>query len=137
MYLQDNLMLILSEEPEEEEVGISQVSLVVEEVTDEKDIYLEAGEEVDLDMDKVGVEEAALVDVEVVLKALEEEIITIVQTIIEERFTTMKLIYRILRVTLHLKQYQLLFKLMNGTISVLNKRQSKGGSIIIMMVISQ
>ena len=45
MYLHDNLMLISSEEPEEEEVGMSQVPLVVEEVASE--------EEVDLDMEKV------------------------------------------------------------------------------------
>ena len=34
MYLQDHLILILSEEPKEEEIGIFQVSPVVEEVTE-------------------------------------------------------------------------------------------------------
>ena len=61
MYLQDNLMLILSEETEEEEVGISQVSLVVEEVAAEEEVNLDMKEleEIDLDMEKVKVEEAA------------------------------------------------------------------------------
>ena len=57
MYIQDHLMLILSEEPEEEEVGISQVSLVVEEVATEEDVYL--------DMDKVKEEDLDMYDVEV------------------------------------------------------------------------
>ena len=129
MYLQDHLMLISSEEPKEEEVGISQVSPVVEEVTEEEDIYL--------DTDEVDVEEAveaALVAVSVVVESVEEEVITIVTTTIEGRITIMELIYWILRGTLKLKKSQLLFKLMYGTIYVLNKGQSKGGSIIIMVI---
>ena len=35
MYIQDRLMLISSKEPEEEELGMSQVSPVVEDVVEE------------------------------------------------------------------------------------------------------
>ena len=45
MYLQDHLMYIFSEEPKEEEVGMSQMSPVMEEVAAEEDV--------DLDMDEV------------------------------------------------------------------------------------
>ena len=40
MYLKDHLMLISSEEPEEEEVGMSQVSSVAEEVALEEEVDL-------------------------------------------------------------------------------------------------
>ena len=40
MYLKDHLMLISSEEPEEEEVGMSQVSSVTEEVALEEEVDL-------------------------------------------------------------------------------------------------
>ena len=73
----------------------------------------------------------------VVVESVEEEVITIVTTTIEGRITIIELIYWILRGTLHLNKYQLLFKLMCGTIFVLNEGQSEGGSILIMMVISQ
>ena len=60
MYLQYHIMLISSEEPKEEDVGISQVSPVMEEVAIEEEVYLDIGEveEVALDMDKVKVEKA-------------------------------------------------------------------------------
>ena len=60
MYLQYHIMLISSEEPKEEDVGISQVSPVMEEVDIEEEVYLDIGEveEVALDMDKVKVEKA-------------------------------------------------------------------------------
>ena len=55
MYLQDHLMLISSEEPEEEEVGRSQVSPVVEKVAEEEELDLDMDEvkEENLDMDEV------------------------------------------------------------------------------------
>ena len=62
--------------------------------------------------------------VAVVAEAVEEEVITIVTTTIECRITIMELIYHILRGTLHLEKSQLLFKVMYGTIFVLNKGQS-------------
>ena len=112
-------MLIFSEEPKEEEVGMSQVKAVVEEVTEK--------EEVDSDTDEVDVEEAveaALVAVAVVVESVEEEVITIVTTTIEGRITIIEFIYWILQGTLHLNKYQLLFKIMCGTIFVLNKGQN-------------
>ena len=101
---------------------------------------MEEEEEIDLDTDEVDVEEAveaALVAVAVVVESVEEEVITIVTTTIEGRITIIEFIYWILRGTLHLNNYQLLFKIMCGTIFVLNEWQSEGGSIIIIMVISQ
>ena len=95
---------------------------------------------VDLDMDEVEVVEAAVVavvDVTVMVEAVEEEAITIVTTTTEGRITIMELIHRTLRETLHLNKSQLLFKIMYGTIFVLNKGQIEGGSIIMMTVISQ
>ena len=85
MYLHDNLMLISSEEPEEEEVGMSQVPLVVEEVASEEevDLDMEKVKEEDLNMDKVEVEEvveAAVVAMAVVVEEVEEEEITTVTT---------------------------------------------------------
>ena len=67
---------------------------------------------------------------------MEEEAITIVTTKMEGRITIMELIHQILQETLHLKKSQLLFKLMYAKIFVLNEGQSKGGSIIMMTVIS-
>ena len=87
-------------------------------------------EGVDLDMDKVEVVEAAVVavvDVTVMVEAVEEEAITIVTTTTEGRITIMELIHWILQENLHL---------MYGTIFVLNKGQSKRGSIIMMTVVS-
>ena len=136
MYLQDELMLISSEEPEEEEVGISQVSPVVEEVVAEEEVdfdmdkvkeeYLDMDKvnEKDLDMDEVEVEEAveaAVVAVAVVVEAVEEYAIIIVTTTMEGRITIMELIHQILRENLHLNESRLLFKLMYGTIFVLYK----------------
>ena len=80
-------------------------------------------EEVDLDIDKVNVEEvveAAMVFVAVLVEAMEEEGITIVKTTIEGRITIMELIYQILQGTLHLNKSQLLFKLMYGKISLMS-----------------
>ena len=61
-----------------------------------------------------------MVDVVVVVEYVEKETSTIVTTTIEGRTTAMKLIHWILQITLHLKKFQLLFKLMYGTIFVLN-----------------
>ena len=131
---------------------MSQVTPVVEEVAAEdgvdfymdelKEEYLDTEEvkEEDLDMEKVDVEEAVeadVVSVAIVVEAVEEEAITIVTTTMEVSITIMELIHWILRGNLHLKKYQLLFKLIYGTIFVLNKGQSEGGSIIMMTVISQ
>ena len=91
-------------------------------------------------MDKVEAEEsveAALVSVEVVVEAVDEEEITIVTTAMEGRIKNMELIHHILRETLHLKEFWLLFKLMYGKIFLLDEVQSKGGSIITTTVISQ
>ena len=61
MYLQYHIMLISSEETEEEEVGIYQVSPVVEDVVEdvvaEEELYLDMDElkEEDLDMYEVDV----------------------------------------------------------------------------------
>ena len=87
MYLQDHLILISSEEPKEEEVGISQVSPVVKDVVAEEEVYfyMDKVKEEYLDMSEVEVEEAvqeAMVDVAVVVKAVEKEVITIVTTTI-------------------------------------------------------
>ena len=60
-------------------------------------------------MDKVEVEEADVVTVEVVVEAVEEEAIRIVTTTMEGRITIMELIHQILQETLHLKKSQLLF----------------------------
>ena len=73
----------------------------------------------------------------VVVKDVEEEVITIVTTTIEGRITIMELIYKILQGTLHLKKSQILFRLMYGTIFVLKEGQIEGGSIILIMVMSQ
>ena len=84
---------------------------------------MEEVKEGDLDMDEVEVEgavEVVMVDVVVVVESVEEETSTIVTTTIEGRTTAMKLIHWILQITLHLKKFQLLFKLMYGTIFVLN-----------------
>ena len=72
----------------------------------------------------------------VVVEAMEKEAIIIVTTTIEGRIKIMELIHRILRGNLHLKKSQHLFKLTFGTIFMMNKGQRKGGSIIIMVVIS-
>ena len=96
--------------------------------------------EENLDVDEVEVEEAleeAVEAVAVMVEAVEEEAITIVTTTIEVRTTIMALIHQILRETLHLKNSYLSFNLMYGEIYVLNEGQNKGGSIIMMMVISQ
>ena len=57
MYLQDHLMLISSEENEGEEVGISLVSPVVEDVATEEEVDLDMNmeelKEEDLDVEKV------------------------------------------------------------------------------------
>ena len=152
MYLQYHLMVISSEEPEEKKVGISQMSPVLEQVVAEEKVYLgmDKVKEEDLDMDKVKEEdldrdeveveeavEAALVDVAVMVDALEEEAIAIVTTTMEGRITIMELIHQILQENLHLKKFQILFKLMYGVIFVPNEGQIKGGSIIKMTVISQ
>ena len=81
--------------------------------------------------------DAAVVSVVVVVGAVEEHRITIITTTMEGRITIMELIHQILQENLHLNKSQLLFNLMHGTIFVLNKGQSKGGPIIMMMVISQ
>ena len=65
-----------SEEPEEEEVGMSQVSQVVEEVTSEEEIDLDMEQvnEEDLDTYEIEVQyavEASMVSVAVVVKAME------------------------------------------------------------------
>ena len=73
----------------------------------------------------------------VVVEAAQEEAIEIVTTTMEGKITIMELIHQILRENLHLKKSQLLFKLMYGTIFVPNKGKIKGGSIIMMTVISQ
>ena len=78
-----------------------------------------------------------MVSVAVVLEAVEEEAITIVTTTMEGRITIMELIRQILREFLHLKKSRLFFKIMHGTIFVMNKGKSEGGSIIMMTVISQ
>ena len=85
MYLQDHLILISLEEIEEEEVGMSQVSTLVEEVAadEEVDLDMDAVKEEDLDMDKVEAEDAVevdVVDVVVVVEDVEEEAITTVTT---------------------------------------------------------
>ena len=51
----------------------------------------------------------------VVVEGVEKESITIVTTTLKGRVTIMELIHQILREPLHLKKYQLLFKLMYGT----------------------
>ena len=142
MYLQDHLMFISSEEPKKEEVGISQVSSVVEEVVaeEEVDLGMDKVKKEYLDMDKVEVEEAvetAVVAVAVVVEAVEEEAIAIVTTKMGGRIKIMELIHHILQETLHQKKYWILFKLMYGTIFLLNEGKSEGGSIIMMAVISQ
>ena len=121
---------------------MSQVSPVVEEVAvdGEVDLDMDGVEEVDLNMEKVKVEEAADSDVvamEVLVVAVEEESITIATTKIKVRITIMELIHQILQGNFHLNKSQILFKLMYETIFVLNEGQSVGGSIIMMMVISQ
>ena len=65
MYLQDQLMFISSEEPQEEEVGISQASPVTEEVVSKEEVDLDMDnlKEEDLDMEEVEVEEAVEADV--------------------------------------------------------------------------
>ena len=106
----------------------------------EEDLDMYEVKEVDLDMDEVEAEEAvytAVFALTVVVEAVEEDSITIFTTTMEGRITIKQLINQILRETLHLKKYQLLLKLVYGTISVLNEGQSKGGSIIMMTVISQ
>ena len=70
MYLKDHLMLISSEEPEEEEVGMSQVSSVAEEVALEEEVDLKVKQE-DLDMDEVEEEEAVEADVVAVVVMVE------------------------------------------------------------------
>ena len=70
MYLKDHLMLISSEEPEEEEVGMSQVSSVTEEVALEEEVDLKVKWE-DLDMDEVEEEEAVEADVVAVVVMVE------------------------------------------------------------------
>ena len=75
--------------------------------------------------------------VAVAVEDMEEEVITKVTITIEDRITITELKHRILRGTLKLNKSQLLFKLMHGKISVHNEGQSKGGSIIMMTVISQ
>ena len=67
MYLPDHLTLILSEEPEEEEVGIYQVSPAVEDVAAEEEVDLDMDEvkEEDLDMDEVKEEDLDIDEVEV------------------------------------------------------------------------
>ena len=99
MYPQYDQMLILSEEPEEEEVGISQVSPVVEYVAEEEEVDFDLDEvkEEDLDMDKVEAEEAVVVAVVVVVEDMEDESITIVTTTMEGRITIMELIHKILQ----------------------------------------
>ena len=109
------------------------MSPVVEEVAaeEEVDLYMDKVKEEDLDMDKLKEEyldmekveeavEAAVVAVVVVVEAVEEYAIIIVTTTMEGRITIMELIHQILRETLHLKKSQLLFKIMYGTIFVLN-----------------
>ena len=128
------------------------MSLVVEDMAAEEEVDLDMDEVKeegldmdqmkggDLDMDEVEVEEAVLadvMDVAVMVVEVEEESITIVTTTMEGRITIMEVIHQISREKFHLKKSRLLFKLMYGTISVLNEGQSEGGSIIIMMVISQ
>ena len=140
MYLQDELMLIPSEETEEEKVGISQVSPVVEEVVAEEEVdfdmdkvkeeYLDMDKvnEEDLDMDEVEVEEsveAAVVVMAVVVEAVEEELITIVTTTMEGSIIITELIHHILQEILHLNKSQLLFHLIYGTIFVLKKDKYK------------
>ena len=155
MYLQDHLILISSEGPKEEELVISQVSPVVEEVEVEQDVDLDMDEVTEedldryevkeeyLDMDEVEAEEAeeaveaTVFALTVVVEAVEEESIKILKTTMEGRITIMELINQILRETLHLKKSQLLFKLMYGMLFVLNEEQSEGGSIIMMKVILQ
>ena len=88
-------------------------------------------------MDKVEVEEADVVTVEVVVEAVEEEAIRIVTTTMEGRIIIMDLIHQILLENLHLRKSWLLFKVMFGTIFVLNEGQSEGGSIIMIMVLSK
>ena len=119
-----------------------QVSPVVEGVEAEEEVYLNMDKvkEEDVDMDKVEVEkavEAVVVAVAVVVETVEEEAIKIFTTTIEGRITIMELIHWILQGTLHMKKSQLLFKLMYGTIFMLDKEQRKGVSIIMMIVISQ
>ena len=67
MYLQDHLMSVLSEEPEEEAVGIYQVSPVVVEVEAEEEVYLDMDDvnEEDLDMDEVKEEDLDMDELEV------------------------------------------------------------------------
>ena len=106
----------------------------------EEDLDMDKVKEEDLDRDEVEVDEAveaALVDVAVMVDALEEEAIAIVTTTMEGRITIMELIHQILQENLHLKKFQILFKLMYGVIFVPNEGQIKGGSIIKMTVISQ
>ena len=69
--------------------------------------------------------------------AVEEEAITIVTTTMEGRIKIMELIHKILQETLHLKKSWILFKIMYGTISVLDEGKIEGVSIIMMTVISQ
>ena len=119
-----------------------QVSPVAEGVEAEEEVYLNMDKvkEEDVDMEKVEVEkavEAVVVAVAVVVETVEEEAIKIFTTTIEGRITIMELIHWILQGTLHMKNSQLLFKLMYGTIFMLDKEQRKGVSIIMMIVISQ
>ena len=103
--------VISSEETEEEELGKSQVSPVLEDVAVEEEGYLDMGEvkeegldmdkvkEGDLDMEKIEEEEAVevyVVAVAVVVEAMEEEAITIVTTKMEGIITIMELIHQIL-----------------------------------------
>ena len=93
-----------------------------------------------LDTDENEVEEAveaAMVVVVVMVEAMEEEKIKIVKTTMEVRITIMDLIHQILLENLHLRKSWLLFKVMFGTIFVLNEGQSEGGSIIMIMVLSK
>ena len=72
----------------------------------EEDLDMEKLKEEDFDMDKLEVEEAVevdVVDVDVVVGAVEEEAIIIVTTTMEGRITIMELIHQILREILHLK----------------------------------
>ena len=78
-----------------------------------------------------------VVAVAVVVEAMEEEAITIIATTMKGRIIIMDFIHQILRETLHLNNYRLLFKLMYRTIFVLNEGQSEGGSIIMVIVVSQ
>ena len=93
-----------------------------------------------MDTDEDEVEEAveaAMVVVVVMVEAMEEEKIKIVKTTMEVRITIMDLIHQILLENLHLRKSWLLFKVMFGTIFVLNEGQSEGGSIIMIMVLSK